>query len=139
MGDDLHKNGEEREDVKRPTPVRMAMDGGNEAEPVQNETTRVLHDAESGSDWSVNLTGWSASGVLPLRTVPLVELTFSRVEAPDEPVRKVLQQGESLAEFSDEDLLAAFRNSGPFRPPMRQAEASEKRGKGGRGRRGPQR
>ena len=115
------------------------MEGGSDAEPVADETTRVLHDAESGLDWTVTLTGWSASGVLPLRTVPLVELTFSRVETPDEPVRKVLQRGEGLAEFSEEDLLAALRNSGPFRPPMREAEAPEQRGRGGRGRRGPQR
>jgi hypothetical protein len=138
MGEDLQKNGDEREEARRPTPVRMVMEGGSEAEATKDDRARVFHDEDTGSDWRAILTGWSASGILPLRTVPLVELTFSKAETPEEPLRRALCRGEGLGEMSDSQLLEALRNSEPFRPPMREAESTGEKGGKARNRRGPQ-
>jgi hypothetical protein len=128
----LQNNGDERDEVRRPTPVRAVMEGGSEAEPASDRLTRAFSDEETGSDWIVTLTGWSASGILPLRTVPLVELTFSRSDDPQEPLRRALCRGENLAGMSDAELLEAFRNSEPFSPPMREPQPARKiAGRGG--------
>jgi hypothetical protein len=131
----LQNKEDERDETRRPTPVRAVMEGGSDSVSAPDDLTRTFHDDETGTDWSVNLTGWSASGILPLRTVPLVELTFSRAEGPEEPSRRVLWRGESLAGMSETELLEAFRSSEPFRPPMREAQPVDKGIGGGRNRR----
>ncbi len=137
MDETMERNGGEREEARRPTPVRMVMEGGEEKERGPGDRIRVFHDEETGLDWSVTLTGQSASGILPRRTVPLIELTFSKVDSPEEPLRRALCRGEDLAGLSDAELGAALKGSEPFSPPMKEAEANEKKGRTSKNRRNP--
>jgi len=123
----------EEDEPKRPTPVRMAMEG-EEEEKEGPEKVRIIHDETSGLDWMVTVSGRSASGILPLRTVPLMELTFSEAENPDRFLRRAVCYGGALADIPDDELLSSFKSSEPFREPMR-----EPREKGSPGRLGNRR
>ncbi len=92
--------------VRRPTPARKAMEGSDPDEGGGGEERRVLRLPAGGGEWVVTVSGRSASGVLPLRTVPLMELSFSPSLDPQAPPRRILSRGESLMELQEEELLA---------------------------------
>jgi hypothetical protein len=125
------------DDGRRPTPVRMAMEGGEETEEEDQRRPRVIEDPESGTTWVVTVGGRSASGILPLRTVPIMELSFAKEEAPDEALKTVLCYGKQLSDVPDQDLLTCLGKSGPFREPMRPQEDRDRRGRRGKGTRPP--
>jgi hypothetical protein len=120
------------EEDRRPTPVRMAMEGADAEGSSEGPPQRTFSDPEGGEDWVVTIGGRSASGILPLRTVALLDLNFARVGEPQNPLRRVLCPGGDLDELSEETLLAAFLDSEPFRPSLRE-EKEEKRNRRGRG------
>lgn len=130
----------EDEDNRRPTPVRVAMEGAEEEEAHPAEDRRVITDPGTGDDWVVTVEGRSASGILPLRSVPLLELHFARMDSPDSPGQRILCQGTGLESFMDEELLTAFRASEPIPPPSEEeppaSDSRPKRAKGRRGRNG---
>ena len=117
------------EEVRRPTPVRAVMEGGDEDEKDDAEKVRVIHDEETGFDWIVTVSGWSASGVLPLRSVPLLELVFAKTEQPEHPLRRALTHGETLEGIPDHELLSILGSSEPFREPLQEVKEA---GGGGR-------
>lgn len=127
------------EEGRRPTPVRMAMEGGEEEKPEGEENLRMIREEETGVEWVVSVSGHSASGVLPLRTVSLMELNFAKADAPDRPLRRAVCSGGDLAEVSSQELLAVLKSSGPFTEPLRgspEDRGSSRRGKYRRNRRG---
>jgi hypothetical protein len=122
---------------RRPVPVRAAMESP-EPEPVEDTPRlRRVVDPTAGAEWIARVTGRSTSGVIPLRVIPLVELTFSKAEAPDVPVRRAIYQGEPLEELDDDTLLRLLRSAGPVEsgssPP-----SSSRDSRGGRGQSGPE-
>ena len=125
------------EDDRRPTPVRMAMEGGEDEEPGRLETDRTVHDEGTGLDWVVTVTGRSASGVLPLRTIALMELTFAEAESPEQPLRKALHSGNDLTDLSDDELLSLLQRAAPFRKPMKVRTDHDGKGRKGKNRRSP--
>jgi len=121
---------------RRPTPVRAAMEGADEEEKDRNNEARTVHDEEGGLDWIVTVSGRSASGILPLRTVPVVELSFAKAEEPERPLRRVLCSASDLAGIPDHELYSCFKNSEPYREPSQVPVGKgrpEKRGKNRRG------
>jgi hypothetical protein len=112
------------------------MEGPEGEEDTPPDDRRILSRLESGEEWVVTVGGLSASGILPLRSVPIIEIHFTRLGAQDVPVRRVLCRGGSLEEFQDEDLAAAFQISEPIPQPAEEPppESRPKRGKGRRGR-----
>ena len=123
------------EEDRRPTPVRMAMDAGEGEEAKEGEEVRMILDPEDGREWVVQIVGRSTAGILPLRTVPLMDVTFSLPQNPQAPLRRATCQGEELESLTDSDLLSFFRASKPHRPPLETPPGSEGRGKKGRTRR----
>lgn len=122
------------DDSRRPTPVRMAMDGGEASDLEDEGVPRVIEDLAEGARWIVTVVGRSVSGILPLRTVPVMELSFAKEEAPNEALKTVLCFGGDLTEIPDHELLTCLERSGPFREPMR---PREDRGRKGRRTKGP--
>ena len=121
---------------RRPTPVRMVMEGGAEEAKGRPDEKRVIHDEGSGLDWVVTVSGRSVSGILPIRTVLLMELNFAKAEEPDRPLRRALCHGGDLAEVPDDQLLSSFKSSEPFREPMREPNGGGRKGRVGKGLRG---
>jgi hypothetical protein len=117
------------EEGRRPTPVRATMEGGDEEEQNGLNDTRLVHDEESGLDWIVTVSGRSASGVLPLRTVPLMELSFAKADDPECPLRRVLSCGGDLVDISSHELLSCFRDSEPIREPLQEPNGTIQKGK----------
>lgn len=133
-------SGSTEDDDRRPTPVRMAMEGGEDTEALEDEDQdrpRTIEDPETSTRWIVTVDGRSAGGVLPLRTIPIMELSFAKEEAPDEALNTVLCYGKSLSDISDGDLLACLGKSGPFREPMRPQEDRNRKRRRGKGARPP--
>jgi hypothetical protein len=126
----------EVEEGRQPIPVRTVMEGGNDEEKDRQAETRVVHDEEGGSDWVVTVSGRSSSGVLPLRTVPLMELNFAKAGEPEPPLRRALCCGGDLVDIPDHELLSLFRNSEPFSEPLQEVDGKGRPGKGGKNRRG---
>ena len=118
-----------------PTPVRLAMEGTGEETEEDPGVTRTVRDEFSGTDWVVTVVGRSSSGILPRRSVPLMELTFSRAEEPHRPLRSILRLGDDVNRLSDEDLLRALADAGPYRDPLEEPEESQKPGRSRKGRR----
>ena len=123
------------EEGRRPTPVRMVMEGGGEEDEDRQEKPRVFHDGETDLDWIVTVSGRSASGILPLRTVPLMELSFAKADEPGRPLRRALCCGENLADIPDHELLCSFNSSVPFREPVREGNPNGRQGRKSKGRR----
>ena len=125
------------EEGRRPTPVRMAMEGveGDASPPPEED--RAVVEPTSGTEWVVTLSGRSGSGILPLRSIPLMELTFSKGQEPERPLRRVLTRGEDLVGLTDEDLLDLLAVSEPYRPPQGPPSTEDDRPRRGKGRRGP--
>jgi hypothetical protein len=119
---------------RRPTPVRAAMDGGENEQSGGRAETRVIREEEKGRDWVVTVSGRTASGVLPLRTVALLELSFSREDEPLKALRQAILPGVDLAQLSDEDLINGLRRSRPYREPNRELLGGGSKGRGGKGR-----
>jgi len=121
------------EEDRRPTPVRMAMEGGDDEDDGRSDASRTVRDDESGADWVVTVSGRSASGILPLRTIPLMELTFAEAEDPGQPIRQVLHSANELAALSDDELLSLLKRSDPYRTPMKARGEKDGRGRKGKG------
>ncbi|MFC1791143.1 hypothetical protein ACFL0I_01580 [Gemmatimonadota bacterium] len=124
------------EEGRRPTPVRMAMEGTEADAAPQNEEGRRVTEPETGVEWTVEISGRSGSGILPLRTIPLMELTFSRFQDPNHPRRCVLTQGDDILSLSEEDLLHLLGRSEPCRPPKDPPEPEDRPGRRGKSARG---
>jgi hypothetical protein len=105
----------------------MGMEPEEDEDRGDKDEARILHDEESGMDWIVTVGGRSASGILPLRTVPLMELNFAKAEAPDRILRQALRYGVDLADITDPELLNSLRDSGPFRESMKTQDSPEKK------------
>jgi len=126
--------GQDTEDeTRRPTPVRMAMEGAEAEIPNGSMDQRTIPDPEGKEDWVVTVGGRSASGVLPLRTVSLLELHFARIGDPQVPVRRTLCPGENLDGFSDDQLEQAFHASEPYSPSLREEKEGNGRNRKRRG------
>ena len=125
---------------RRPVPVRAAMESSEpEAQDEAPQLRRFL-DSDSHQEWVARVSGRSNSGVLPLRVIPLMEVTFSKAEAPDVPLSRAISQGETLEELDDNSLVALLRSSGPIE--SKTPSKDRPRGNDGRGRsqkRGPRR
>ena len=128
-------NGGQEED-RRPTPVRMVMEGGEEDDTPGTEDIRTFQDVETGDDWVAKVAGRSTSGILPLRTVPLLEITFARAQEPSRPLRQALGYGTDLGRISDQELLSLFTRSDPFKEPIQEPQNQEWKGRRGKNRRG---
>ena len=115
----------ESEEGRRPTPVRAAMEIGEEEERDRRGETRMVRDEESGAAWMVKVSGRSASGVLPLRTVPLMELSFAKVDEPGLPHRRALCFGADLLDIPDHELLSCLKSSEVDRERVRSTEGRD--------------
>ena len=123
------------EENRRPTPVRVVMEGGDEENSERIDQSRVIQEEEGGPEWVVTVSGRSVGGVLPLRTVPLMELNFAHAGSPDRPLRRALRHGITLAGITDQELLDSLRESEPFREPKQNQEDSKRKGQRGKNRR----
>jgi hypothetical protein len=108
------------------------MEGGEEEESVVEGASREIHDPVAGVDWVATVAGRSASGILPLRTVPVLDLVFAHADQPDRPLRRVLHFGEKLSDVPDRELLSALAGSKPFSEPLEEPEPPSRRGKRGK-------
>lgn len=128
-----------KEQGRRPTPVRMVMEGGDEGTDGSGEVARTFHEARSGQEWVVSVVGYSASGVLPLRSVPILELSFARADAPDRQLRSAIHFGTALENLSDQEVLECFHRARPFREALRGPDEADRKGRGrkARGRQSP--
>lgn len=99
---------------RRPISVRAAMEASEPVEEGEGSLLRQFSDPKTNQEWVVRISGRSNSGVLPLRVIPLMELNFSKSEAPDVPVRRAIYQGESMEELDDPGLISLLRSAGPF-------------------------
>ena len=125
---------EDRED-RRPTPARMAMEGAEGDEVERAGENRRIRDESQGIDWLVRVSGCSSSGILPLRSVPIMELTFAKAEAPERLLRRAVLLDGDLQELPLQDLLTALERSEPFTEPMREWTEERERERKGRKRR----
>ena len=117
------------DDDRRPTPVRLAMEGNEDEDGEDIGRPRLIEDPDSGVKWIVTVVGRLASGILPLRTVHIMELNFDREDLPKEDRQSVLCFGRDLSEIPDQDLLACLRRSGPFREPLRPLDDRDRNGR----------
>jgi hypothetical protein len=119
---------EDQEDTdRRPTPVRLVMEAGDPSSKGPMAENRTFLDPEDGQEWVARVSGRSTSGVLPLRTISIMEVTFYRVKEPDVPARRVLCQGDSMGNMEDGELLQLLRNSRPHAPPTSGSPTRERR------------
>lgn len=109
---------------RRPTPVRMVMETEDEPESASAgpERTRTFRDPASGQEWTADAIGWSMSGVLPLRTVPILEIVFRSSGPESPPERRVVHQGGDLASFSEAELVDLLARSEAYREPSREVD-----------------
>jgi hypothetical protein len=131
-----------RDPGPRPTPARVVMEGPSEAGSGAGPQRRTFRDPSNGREWVLSVAGRTTSGVLPLRTIRLMEVQFAPAESPEGPCRMVLSQETGLAELSEEEVLSLFRRSRVHRQPdpkTRGARSSEGRGgaRRGKGAEGP--
>lgn len=121
---------------RRPTPVRVVMEGeGEEGESEREEKPlRGFTDPRSGEDWVVRVSGRSGSGILPLRSIPLMELIFARAQEPDQPLKRTTRQGSELDSVTDGDLAELLATATAYRPPLEERISEPRRGGRGRGR-----
>ncbi|MFC1659963.1 hypothetical protein ACFL3S_00675 [Gemmatimonadota bacterium] len=103
----------EEEGGRTPTPVRVVMEPGDAEGIGVVQEERIIRVPPGGREWAVRVSGSSAGGVPPLRTIPLLELAFSNPDDPDQPVRRAVCHGESLTDLMDEDLIALLMAAGP--------------------------
>lgn len=120
-------------DDRRPTPVRMAMEHADEESEGDGDQV-LVRDPATGVEWVVRVCGRSSAGILPLRSIPLMEVAFSKAGTPDLPVRRAILPDGNLREIPDPELLSVLEVSEPFQTPR-----EIPKGKSGRERRGPRR
>ena len=126
------------EEGRRPTPVRTVMEGGGgEGEEAELEL-RKFRDPASGEEWIVWISGRSISGILPLRTIPLMELAFAKAEDPRQPLRRATSQGSVLEPLLDDDLVELLHASISYRMPGEVSSNNERRARKGRDPKKPQ-
>lgn len=118
-----------KEQGRRPTPVRMVMEAGDEGTDGSGEVVRTFREAGSAQEWVVSVVGHSAIGVLPLRSVPILELSFARADAPDRPLRSVIHFGTALESLSDQEVLECFHRARPFRETLRGPDEPDRKGR----------
>jgi hypothetical protein len=118
----------ENSEDRRPTPVRMAMEGTENEPEEEAPDFRTFTDPQDDREWVVRILGRSGSGILPLRVIPLMELAFARPEEPEKPVRSVLCQGEALADLKDGDLIRLLGRSKVFEAPDLDRHSQDRRG-----------
>ncbi|MFO8175795.1 MAG: hypothetical protein R6T96_16040 [Longimicrobiales bacterium] len=99
---------------RRPTPVRMAMEGSEDETEEQDSEVRRVEDPAAGEEWVVRISGRAGSGILPLRVIPLMEVVFSKAHEPEVPLWRAICQGESLEDLQDPALLQLLREARPF-------------------------
>jgi len=129
--------GDAQDEGRRPTPVRMGMESGEEDDDAGTENARTFQDGKTGEEWIARVTGQSSSGILPLRTVPLLEITFARAQEPDRPLRQALGYGTNLGRISDQELLSLLQRSDPFKEPIQEIESQDRKGRKVKNQRGP--
>jgi len=128
--------GDDGDEDRRPTPVRLVMEaGGKEKEPGEEVEPRRVRDPKTNKEWVVSVTGRSGSGILPLRSVPIMEVAFSDPDDPKRPIRRAMAIEGDLETISDQVLLESLGRSRPFTEPLQERGDGERRGRGGRGRR----
>jgi len=112
------------------------MEGASEAGGGGEPQGRTFRDPSDGREWVLSVEGRSTSGVLPLRSIHLMEVRFAPAETPEGSTRTVLCQDADLAELSDDEVLSLFRRSRVHRQPdakTRGGRSSEGRGGARRG------
>ena len=122
------EGGEKVVDPPRPTPVRQAMEAGESDESAE-KPPRVIEVPESGEKWIVAVTGRSGSGILPLRSIPLADLTFARPQTPEQPERQVLIHDRALDDVTDAELISLLNRSKSYTPPLREPDGKKGRGR----------
>jgi hypothetical protein len=122
---------------RRPTPVRLAMDSQGGGSDGESSTSKTIRDPKDDREWLVAETGRAGSGILPLRSVPLLEVVFSRPEDPETPLRRALTNGERLEDLGEEGLLDLFRRSRALLSPDAAAHPSKGRDRRRGGKRNP--
>jgi len=120
---------------RRPTPVRVVMDGGPDREDIPGNEFRILVDPATGQEWIARITGRSNSGVVPTRSIALMEVAFFRPEDPDTPLRHRLCRSEAMEDLGEEGILQLFRTSLPYRTPSSPPPSRERKGRRNRSRR----
>jgi hypothetical protein len=128
-----------RDSGPRPTPARVVMEGASEAGGGAEPQRRTFRDPSNGREWVLSVAGRSTSGVLPLRSIRLMEVRFAPAEMPDSSARMVLCQETDLGELSDDEVLSLFRRSRVHGQPdtkARGGRSPEGRGGARRGRGG---
>lgn len=126
-----------RDPGPRPTPARVVMEGPSEGGSGAGPQRRTFRDPSMGREWVLSIVGRSTSGVLPLRTIRLMEVQFAPAEGSEGPCRTVVSRDTDLAELSEDEVLGLFRLSRVHREPDPKARlARPGEGRGG-GRRGP--
>lgn len=119
---------------RRPTPVRTVMetDEEPEAQPQAPELFRTFSDPRTGTEWTAEVTGWSMSGVLPLRTVPILEVVFRNNEPGAPPQKRIVHQGENLSGFTEAELVELFSRAEAYREPSMSPDPDRSTPKSGR-------
>lgn len=131
--DEKEANGQED---RRPMSVRAAMETSEPEGGEQAPQLRHFLDPKSAQEWVARISGRSTSGVLPLRVIPLMEVNFSKAEAPDVPISRAISQGETLEELDDASLVALLKSSGPMeskKPSKNVLPGNDRRGRAQRG------
>jgi len=116
-GGNMEEGENEAGQNRRPTPVRMAMEGSEPEGGGRGIEVRGFQDPATGQEWIARISGRSMSGVVPLRIIPLIEVAFCKADQPAVPVRRGLRQGESLEDLDEGGLLELLRASGPYALP----------------------
>ncbi len=113
------------------------MEGSTDAKAEPEENRRVFRDPANDRDWVLTVTGRSTSGVLPLRSIRLMDVTFALAESPAVPLRRALCREALLEGLTEDEVLKLFRRSRPHRssePKTQRDRSGEGRRKAGRDR-----
>jgi hypothetical protein len=119
-----------RDPGRRPTPARVVMEGAAHGTVGLGSQRRAFRDPANGQEWVLEVTGRSTSGVLPLRLIHLMDVSFALADNPEVPLRRALCPEGSLEDLDDEEIMRLFRRSRPHRSPdprTREGEAREVR------------
>lgn len=119
------------ESGSRPTPVRQVMESVEEEPRVEVESRAFLAE-EGGEEWIARVVGRAGSGIIPLRVVPILELSFARAEDPEKPLRTVLCRGGSLDDLGEDELRSLLRKARPAHRKPKEPPAGGDVRKGGR-------
>jgi hypothetical protein len=113
------------------------METGDAENGGEGEEVRTVKNPGDGREWLVRVSGRSAGGVLPLRTIPILELTFFHADDPGQPLRRALCQGEALESLQDGELISWLDASRPVSGPKGESEGGPpgRKGKKGAGKR----